>query len=85
MSEISASNIGCSSCGRGTNSCGILWIIILLSVLGKNDGCGCGCDNDCGCGFGSNFLSGFGKNGCCDIIIILLVLSCCNNGCGSIF
>ena len=85
MSEISASNIGCSSCGKGTNSCSILWIIILLSVLGKNGGCGCdgGCDS--GCGFGSNFLNGIGNNGCSEIIIILLLLSCCNNGCGSIF
>ena len=42
--------------------------------------CGCGCDTGCdgGCG-GNNGLFSTG-NGCCSMIWILLLLSCCWSG-----
>ena len=49
----------------------------------------CGCERDCGCGGGcGNPANFFGGNGsCCNLIWILLLLSCCsgNDGCGSGF
>ena len=49
----------------------------MSDLAATNCGCGCdnGCDSGCGCGNGGNFLSS--GNGCCNIIWILLLLSCC--------
>lgn len=69
MSDLAATNCGCSCNEGGCNS--ILWIIILLSCCGNGTSLlgGSGC--------------GSGMNGCCDNLwIILLLLCCCGNGGG---
>lgn len=80
MSDLTATNCGCSNNSRN-NNCGLggscIWIILLLFACGGNNGCGCGC--------GNNGIFNSGDNGnCCDWIIWILLLSCfCgNNGCG---
>lgn len=74
MSDLSATNCGCNGNSReGNNGCSsLIWLLILLSLLNNNDGCGSG-------------RSGFGlfnnDNSCCNTIIWLLILSsCCGNG-----
>lgn len=80
MSDLTATNCGCSnnSCNSlfgGNNSC--IWIILLLFFCGGN---GCGCNGTSL--FGGN--NGCGNdNNCCEWIIWLLILSSfCGNGCG---
>lgn len=85
MSDLTATNCGCNSCGcsnsngllGGNNSC--IWIILLLFFCNGNNSCGC---ND---GCGSSILGG-NNGGCCEWLIWILLLSCfCggnNNGCG---
>ncbi len=84
MSDLTATNCGCNSCGCGNNngfmggSC--IWIIILLFFCGGNNGCGNGCGNGI---LGGN--NGCDNNNCCDWLIWILLISCfCggNNGCG---
>lgn len=76
MSDLTATNCGCSN--NCNNNCGnnFIWIILLLFCCNGNGngllGGSCGCDNN------NN------NNNCgCDIIILILLLSCCggNNGC----
>lgn len=83
MSDLTATNCGCNSCGCGNNN-GILggnsciWIIILLFFCGGNNSCGCG--NGI---LGGN--NGCDNNSCCDWLIWILLLSFfCggNNNCG---
>ena len=81
MSDLVATNCnnGCGYSG-GSGCSNIIWILLLLSCCGGNNGCGTG--------FGNIF--GGGDNDCCSLIWILLLLSCCgggstfsgNNGCG---
>lgn len=82
MSDLAATGCGNNDCGCGNSrsggllcnmdSCSLLWIIVLLSVLNNNS---CGCD--------SGIL---GRNGGgCDWLILILLFSCfCgnNDGCG---
>lgn len=75
MSDLTASNCGCTN--NDNNCCSsLIWIIILLSICGNGNGRS---GNDCGCGCGSGFgFFGGNNNGCgCEIIIILLLLCCC--------
>lgn len=67
MSDLAATNCGCSCNEGGCNS--ILWIILLLgcccgngSSIFSGNGCGCGCDNN--------------------LWLILILLFCCGNGNG---
>ncbi len=72
MSDLTASQCGCSTSDNGC--CNILiWIILLSCICGKDSGgCGCGMGNGFfgnGCGCGDNSI----------IWIILLLVCCCNN------
>lgn len=84
MSDLTATNCGCNnSCGcnnnggilGGGNSC--IWIILLLVFCG---GCGNGMNgilgghNDCDCD---------NNNGCCDMLIWIILIFCfCGNNKG---
>ena len=67
MSDLAATNCGCSSEG-GCNGCSIIWILLLLSCCG---GCGCGNNNN-GC-----------NSDCWLVLILLFCCGGWNNnGCG---
>lgn len=75
MSDLSATQCGCRDSREGSNGCScLIWLIILFSICGNNDGCGSGL---------SLFNGGSDSNcGCNAIIWLLLLSSCCG---GSIF
>ena len=72
MSELTATQCGCSrdNCSNNNSGCSSwIWIIILLFFCG-----GCGNNNDCGCGFGVRLRepdpkqkqgSGCARHDCC--------------------
>ena len=77
MSDLTATNCGCNNNTTFSNNgcCSIIWLIILFSICGNNDGCGCGsgfglfnnrsdCDNECNNSW---------------IWIIILLFFCCGN------
>ncbi len=75
MSDLTAANCGCNNCSStfgNNNGCNWIWIILLLSCCGGNNGgflgsnsCGCGCDNN---------------NNSCEWLIWILLISCfCGN------
>ncbi len=81
MSDLTATNCGCGcengnsgNCGSifggGECGCSILWILLLLSVCGGNNGGSFLSNNGCGCE---------GGNSC---LLIILLLLFCNGGCG---
>ena len=76
MSELTATQCGCSR-ENSSNNCGCnswIWIIIILFFLG-----GCSDNGNCGCGGMSLFNNSGCDNGnnCCEWIIILVLLFCC--------
>jgi hypothetical protein len=78
MSDLTATNCGCSSsCGNGGfgNS---IWLILLLSMCG-------GTGNSCGGGGGLfNGLSCGGGGDSCEMLMTILLLSCiCGGNSGS--
>ena len=77
MSDITATNCGCErdcGCGCGNSGlfggngecCSLIWILLLLSCCGGNDGCGSG--------------FGFGQDNCCWILLLLLCCGGFGNG-----
>lgn len=84
MSDLSATQCGCSGNDRSGFGCGN-WIWIILIIYFLNNCCGGDSrDDSCGCGCGgsglSNLFGGNGNGSCCEWIILLLVLSsCCGN------
>lgn len=73
------SNNGCDNgCGSSRSGNSMWWIIILIFF------CGCGNNNSGLFGLGNNSC-GCGDNddnGCCNILIWIILLSCiCGNGC----
>ena len=82
MSDLAATGCGNNDCGCSNNRsgfmwgngdcCSWIWLILLFSCFGGNNGCGCG--------------SGSLSNGSsCDWLILILLISCfCGNdsGCG---
>ena len=70
MSDLAATNCGCSACDGGNNCSWIIILILLFSCCGNGSrifggGDNCGCNNNCSC-----------------IWIILILLFCCGNGSG---
>ncbi|MCH5269789.1 MAG: chorion class high-cysteine HCB protein 13 [Lachnospiraceae bacterium] len=74
MSDLTASNCGCSgNDGRSGFGNNLIWIILLLAFCnGNNNGIGLLNNND-----------GWGNNSC-DLLIWILLISClCGNGCNN--
>ncbi len=75
MSDLTATHCGCSA-NNDNNGCGcgnILWLVILLALCGNNSD---------GCGNGGSFFNGGNS---CNILFLLLLVSCLGNGGGSFF
>lgn len=71
MSDLTASNCGCNTCGNngffGRNGCeGLIFLILIFSCFGG--GSGFGFRNDCD------------NNNCCNLIWLILIFCCFGNG-----
>ncbi|MCH5274349.1 MAG: chorion class high-cysteine HCB protein 13 [Lachnospiraceae bacterium] len=72
MSDLTASNCGCSGNeGRSGNN-NLIWIILLLAFCNGNNGIGLLNNND-----------GWGNNNSCDLLIWILLISCFCGGCNN--
>ena len=85
MSDLTATNCGCSNSSTfgGNSGCSwIIWILLLSCICGGNNGGGCGFGNILGGNNGCGCNDGCGNNSC-EWLIWILLLSCfCggNNG-----
>lgn len=85
MSDLTATNCGCSNSSTfgGNGGCSwIIWILLLSCFCGGNGNGGCGIGNIFGGNNGSGCNDGCGSNSC-EWLIWILLLSCfCggNNG-----